>query len=687
MLTRALIVLALVVSGPVSGLAASFEINDAGLEGDLVPGDGICEITAGTGDCSFLAAVEETEALPGADRIDVPEGEWGASLVTLRDELEIVGLGSELSLLRFAPGDFLGCDLDVAMRVAVDAAGGLHLSGLGLLGGSLSVDGQSATLADTRVSGDALVSGTARLELRASEVGAFVGVTDSARLTASDTHFSGACLSSIGIRVEDDARVFLKRCLLKARWYRPDQRGAPLEVRGGEVRVMDSSISGNVGTHGGHCDKGVTVSGGTVELVRCNISQNTVTSNSVTADGQAGLAACVYGGEARFVDCHVTSNRFYSGARTLTGGGTAFSIAGGRVSLTSCTVAFTEDVDNQQTGPVGIGVQVFGDAEVRAADSVIVENTLRLTLGAIGTDCKGRVYLDGPLLLSRADGCEPVGDVSLLTVADESDLRDLGPHPTLGFATPTWGPGPDSPALDSGADCAGSDFRGALRPQGAACDMGAVEACDTVDSDGDLVGDACDNCPEDWNPAQTDCDADGLGDACTPGDLDGDGLDNAVDPCPCLADGSDLDSDGDGLGDGCDNCPVDASPDQRDRDGDGLGETCDNCRNIFNPDQLDSDGDWVGDACDFVWADVAPPGDPDGSVRIGDVVRLLRFTVGIEIPTPLERVAADVAPASPCRVELGRRRPDSDDAGDLDVSDVVVTLRATVGLLELASPR
>lgn len=160
---------------------------------------------------------------------------------------------------------------------------------------------------------------------------------------------------------------------------------------------------------------------------------------------------------------------------------------------------------------------------------------------------------------------------------------------------------------------------------------------DQRDADSDGVGDACDPCPRDplndvdhdgvcadrdncpliSNPSQSDLDGDGLGDACD-SDLDGDGIPNPADDCPTVANADQHDSDGDGLGDACDPCPLDpgndqdhdgicgnldncptaANPGQGDLDGDGRGDACDNCSARYNPSQLDDDHDGIGNACD-----------------------------------------------------------------------------------------
>jgi cytosine/adenosine deaminase-related metal-dependent hydrolase len=97
------------------------------------------------------------------------------------------------------------------------------------------------------------------------------------------------------------------------------------------------------------------------------------------------------------------------------------------------------------------------------------------------------------------------------------------------------------------------------------CDMGSPTA---NDADGDGVPDADDLCPTSWDPQQTDHDGDAVGDACdpcplgadqatcthTPGDIDGDGVPDTTDKCPWHHDPAQTDADNDGQGDACDTC-------------------------------------------------------------------------------------------------------------------------------------
>ncbi len=107
-----------------------------------------------------------------------------------------------------------------------------------------------------------------------------------------------------------------------------------------------------------------------------------------------------------------------------------------------------------------------------------------------------------------------------------------------------------------------------------------------VDTDGDGICDADDNCPQTANADQADADEDGVGDVC--------------DNCPNTANEGQSDDDADGVGNACDNCPNTANATQADQDEDGVGDACDNCPTIANADQTDSNDDGRGDACDIV---------------------------------------------------------------------------------------
>ncbi len=109
----------------------------------------------------------------------------------------------------------------------------------------------------------------------------------------------------------------------------------------------------------------------------------------------------------------------------------------------------------------------------------------------------------------------------------------------------------------------------------------------SVDFDEDGSDEGEDNCPLDENSDQTDTDGDGMGDACDEDDDNDQALD-VDDNCVLTANPSQEDLDGDGLGDECDG----------DADNDTILNESDNCPLTPNTDQMNADGDELGNACD-----------------------------------------------------------------------------------------
>jgi Concanavalin A-like lectin/glucanases superfamily/Thrombospondin type 3 repeat len=108
----------------------------------------------------------------------------------------------------------------------------------------------------------------------------------------------------------------------------------------------------------------------------------------------------------------------------------------------------------------------------------------------------------------------------------------------------------------------------------------------SIDTDGDGILDADDNCPDTSNPDQADFDGDGDGDACGDDD-DNDGVLDDADNCPLSPNVGQTDSDGDGVGDACD----------ADDDNDRVIDGADSCPDTLDGEVVNASGCAIAQLC------------------------------------------------------------------------------------------
>ncbi len=264
-----------------------------------------------------------------------------------------------------------------------------------------------------------------------------------------------------------DARSFPKRLLEDALGGavggNADSGGGIANVAGATLMVSNSSISGNttgdggagygVGGDGGF--GGGIFNAGTLAVSSSTLSGNTTgTGNPGDFGGYGGFGGGIFNAGTLAV-----SSSTLSGNTTGKGGG-----------------------DGSTRGGDGGGLYLGSDANVKS--TIVANNTV--APGGSGPDCKtfgdGAFITHGYNLLEETAGCD-IEETS--PGADDTDIYgqdpQIGPLQDNGGATETQAPEAGSRPVDNGS-CSGvndaflpADQRFVPRPQGARCDIGAVE--------------------------------------------------------------------------------------------------------------------------------------------------------------------------------------------------------------------
>lgn len=479
--------------------AATFTVDSPLDVLDGAPGDGACVTAAGT--CSLRAAIQEAEALPGPDRIDVPVGAFVLSLGTIGEdagrvgdldihsEVEVVGTATSATMIdggridrvfhvhaggrltlrtltitggRIDPqadgmgaGIFVEIGTAVVDRCAIRANAGGWGGGIMVLGGSLYLDRSSVAFNTARNGG---------------------GISANGDLASGTIDISGSTVewNTAQFRAGGLYPVGLTWSIRRTRIARNEaQNGGGLYVASTvDVSIEDTTIADNAASNEGG---GLSIATfRPVRFDRCLVVRN-------SAENGGGIYLLTDGAQTTLLNSTISGN-------TAGGGGAVGSQNDVAIELRNCTVT---DNEAGWTGGVAAAAVTVGNSIVagnRGGTDLCTNAGTSLGWNIVGSTC-------APFAWGRPS--DIAGAPPLL-----ASLADNG-GPTLSHV-----PTPGSPAIDGGdpagcRDATGAvllvDQRGLSRPEDgnadgvASCDIGGVEACgDASDGDGDGVGDRCD---------------------------------------------------------------------------------------------------------------------------------------------------------------------------------------------------
>ena len=272
-------------------------------------------------------------------------------------------------------------------------------------------------------------------------------------------------------------------------------------ANGGTLTLTNSTISGNIASVGGGIwNSGpLTLTDSAVNNNTClaggcgifGTASGTITLVNTTVDGN--VSSNEGGGFWVKGTINITSSVVSNNTAPSWGGGI---YNGGTMTLTNSTVSGNSSWNPQQGAGGGIFVSGASNATLTLNNSTVSNNSAAVDGGGIWNG--GSTTLTNTIIANSPSGNDCSGTATSLgnnldsdnscNLTEPTDLPNtdplLGPLQANGGPTFTHALLPGSPAIDAGNPatpgsggnaCESTDQRGAARPQGSACDIGAYE--------------------------------------------------------------------------------------------------------------------------------------------------------------------------------------------------------------------
>jgi CSLREA domain-containing protein len=443
--------------------AAGFEVNTTVDGMDANPGDGICEMTIGEGDCSLRAAIMEANVHQGIDLITLPDGTYnldnhntmqgdftGAEL-NVSDSLTIMGSSASGTIINmpesstvegWAPDRVMSFIATSGMfdveRLTIQNGNPPLTANGGSHGAGIFVDINNGTLSFNSV----LISGnTATGDSQSSGGGIYVesGTVslDHTVLVGNSATFRGGGLMLVNgmISLEDQTLVS----------ENASQLGGGIFTQG-VLNLNETTIERNTAvTSGG----GIATQGSSGNIL---IQNSTIDANHLTGVSGSSGGGISTGLQTELINVTLTGNTASDRA----------AIAG-TSSISSIIISSSTIVGNTGSATAALG----SPGQIVLTNSLVGGNTPSNCSGANITS-EGYNVED-----NHTCGLNLSSDTQNATV-----LAKLGPLQDNGGKVWTMALLIGNPALDHGANgtnCPATDARGIIRPSGISCDAGAFE--------------------------------------------------------------------------------------------------------------------------------------------------------------------------------------------------------------------
>ena len=465
-----------------SAAADDFDVNTTKDRLDANPGDEIC--AAANGKCALRAAVQEANALPGIDNVNLPKGTFTLTMprsdtpgiaegdLDLTEAVAIVGKSRKKTIIEQTVRDRV-----ILSNATPALIPGAILADLTVTGGDLrqEIHGGGILLEEhALLIQDAIVRGNTHT-MRTNTVGLGGGV---ATREGSDLTLLNATVSGNTARGD---------------FSTASSAGGGLFVQfNASATITDSRIVRNKAITSGFLPPrgGAMFLQGPTELNRTTVAKNLAgTGGAIFANSQAGIQAF---------------QSTFSGNRAISGGALALDSSVG-VEFTNSTISRNKLIDDPEEDP-GNGAAIYMDERgfVRLTHVTVADNEAGPGQAAISLEdtipptnvemdinrsifdhkrkeCAGIEFLDELELNVMEDDSCTGGGLSTNVIADPK-LKPLESNPfaTPGPVTKTHRLKRSSPAIDlvtAGCPPPAMDQRGFSRPQGEGfCDAGSFEA-------------------------------------------------------------------------------------------------------------------------------------------------------------------------------------------------------------------